>query len=47
MSQLPDLLIFVALVAVALVGGIRVGMLLAPRLGRLMDPDDEAPGDDD
>jgi uncharacterized protein YneF (UPF0154 family) len=40
-----DLLIFIPLVAVVLVAGIGLGMLVARRLGRLMD-DDEEPGDD-
>jgi uncharacterized protein YneF (UPF0154 family) len=40
-----DLLIFIPLVAVILVAGIGLGMLVARRLGRLMD-DDEEPGDD-
>jgi len=40
-----DLLVFIPLVAVVLVAGIGLGMLVAGRLGRLMD-DDEEPGDD-
>jgi uncharacterized protein YneF (UPF0154 family) len=40
-----DLLIFIPLVAVVLVAGIGLGMLVARRLGRLMD-DDEESGDD-
>ena len=40
-----DLLIFIPLVAVILVAGIGLGMLVARRLGRLTD-DDEEPGDD-
>jgi hypothetical protein len=42
---MSDLLIFIPLVAVILVAGIGLGMLVARRLGRLMD-DDEEPGDD-
>lgn len=42
---MSDLLIFVPLVAVILVAGIGLGMLLARRLGRLSD-DDEEPGGD-
>lgn len=42
---MTDLLIFIPLVAVVLVAGIGLGMLVARRLGRLMD-DDEEPGDD-
>jgi hypothetical protein len=40
-----DLLIFIPLVAVVLVAGIGLGMLVARRLGRLIDNDEE-PGDD-
>ena len=42
---MSDLLIFIPLVAVTVVAGIGLGMLVARRLGRLMD-DDEEPGDD-
>ncbi len=42
---MSDLLIFIPLVTVILVAGIGLGMLVARRLGRLMD-DDEEPGDD-
>jgi hypothetical protein len=42
-----DLLVFVVLAAVVTVAGIRVGMLLAPRLDRLTEPDDEDDGGDD
>jgi uncharacterized protein YneF (UPF0154 family) len=40
-----DLLFFIPLVVVVLVAGIGLGMLVARRLGRLMD-DDEEPVDD-
>jgi hypothetical protein len=40
-----DLIVFVGIVAVAVVGGIWLGMLVARRLGRLMDHEEE-PGDD-
>jgi hypothetical protein len=40
-----DLLVFIPLVAVVLVAGIGLGMLVARRLGRLIDHDEE-PGDD-
>jgi uncharacterized protein YneF (UPF0154 family) len=40
-----DLVIFALIVPVVLVAGIGLGMLVARRLGRLMD-DDEEPGDD-
>ena len=42
---MSDLLIFIPLVTVILVAGIGLGMLVARRLGRLMD-DDEEPRDD-
>jgi uncharacterized protein YneF (UPF0154 family) len=40
-----DLLIFIPLVAVVLVAGIGLGMLVARRLDRLIDRDEES-GDD-
>lgn len=43
MSQ--DLLIFVLAVAVFAIVGIAIGMLVAPRLGRLTEPKDEDAGD--
>ncbi|HEX7950315.1 MAG TPA: hypothetical protein VF494_08200 [Candidatus Limnocylindrales bacterium] len=43
---MADLAVFLVLVAVVAVAGIRVGMLVAPRLGRLADPDDEDQGGD-
>lgn len=46
MSELGALLVFIVIVGVVLVGGIWVGMLIAPRLGRLTDSDEEGPGDD-
>jgi hypothetical protein len=42
-----DLLVFGALVAVVAAAGIWLGMLIAPRLGRLADPPDEDEGGDD
>ena len=42
---MSDLVIFVVIVPLILVAGIGLGMLVARRLGRLMD-DDEEPGDD-
>jgi hypothetical protein len=39
--------VFVAIVAVVAVGGIRLGMLLAPRIDRLVGPTDEEQGADD
>jgi hypothetical protein len=47
MNVIGDLLVFVAIVGVMLVGGIWLGMLIAPRLGRLTDDDEEGSGDDD
>ena len=41
---MTDLLVFIPLVAVVLVVGIGLGIVVAGRLGRLMD-DDEEPGD--
>jgi hypothetical protein len=40
-----ETLVFVALVVVVLVGGIRVGMLVAPRITRWADRADEEPND--
>ena len=40
-----EYLVFAVLVVVIAVVGIRVGMLLAPRIDRLMTPDDEEPRD--
>jgi hypothetical protein len=47
-AELPWLVAFAALVAVVLVVGFRIGMLVAPRLARWADRDDEDhvdPGD--
>jgi hypothetical protein len=38
--------LFVGLVIVIAVVGVRLGMLLAPRIDRLTEPHDEADGDD-
>jgi hypothetical protein len=38
--------VFLGLVAVVVVVGVRLGMLLAPRIDRLTGPHDEADGDD-
>jgi len=40
---MPELIVFGALVAVVAAAGIWLGMLIAPRLGRLADP----PAEDD
>lgn len=42
---LSDLAVFVAIVVVVAVGGMRLGMLVAPGITRLADRDDEEPGD--
>jgi len=47
MDQLIALAVFGAIVAVLVVGGIRLGMLLAPRIGRLSEPNEEDHGADD
>jgi hypothetical protein len=47
---LIELVIFVAIVATVLVAGLRVGMLIAPRIDRLTqppEPSDEEPDADD
>ena len=49
--MLIELVIFVAIVAIVLVTGLRVGMLVAPRIDRLTQPpessDEEPDADDD
>ncbi len=47
MNELGVGLLYLVIVGVIVVGAVWVGMLVAPRLGRLMDDDDEGPGDDD
>jgi hypothetical protein len=47
MDQLIAVVIFGLLVAALAAGGIRLGMLLAPRIDRLTEPDDEAERADD
>ncbi|HSL32099.1 MAG TPA: hypothetical protein VK871_00540 [Candidatus Limnocylindrales bacterium] len=42
-----DLFGFVAVVAVILAVGIALGMLVAPRLTRLAEREDQEPGDDE
>jgi hypothetical protein len=41
-----EALLYLAVVAVVLVAGLRVGMLVAPRLTRWSERDDEEPHDD-
>lgn len=43
---MSDGLVFVLVVAVVLGGGIALGMLIAPRLSRVAERDDEEPSDD-
>jgi hypothetical protein len=47
MDQLMVVAVFLAIVAVVAVAGVRLGMLLAPRIDRLTEPHDEAEGGDD
>lgn len=47
MSEWIALLVFVAIVAVVAVAGVRLGMLLAPRIDRLAKADEEEQGGDD
>lgn len=46
MESLIVAAVFVGLVIVIAVVGVRLGMLLAPRIDRLTEPHDEADGDD-
>jgi hypothetical protein len=46
-AQLIALLVFGAIVVVVAVVGVRLGMLLAPRIGRLADRGDEEDRGDD
>jgi hypothetical protein len=47
MDRLGVLLIFFGIVAVVVVVGIRLGMLLAPRIGRWADREAEPPHEDE
>jgi hypothetical protein len=44
LSGLGEAIVYLAIVAVIAVGAIRVGMLVAPRLDRMTQPDDEDDG---
>jgi hypothetical protein len=44
MSGLTEAIVFLGVVAVLAVVAVRLGMLLAPRLDRLTQPDDEDDG---
>ena len=47
MDALIPLVVFVLIVVVVAVVGVRLGMLLAPRIDRLTEPNEEEPGGDD
>ena len=47
MSELGTALLYLAIIGVLVAGAVWMGMLIAPRLTRLMDRDDEGPGDHD
>jgi NADH:ubiquinone oxidoreductase subunit 3 (subunit A) len=47
MSALVALIIFAAIAVVVAVAGVRLGMLLAPRIDRLLGADEEEQGGDD
>jgi NADH:ubiquinone oxidoreductase subunit 3 (subunit A) len=47
MEGLIALVVFVVIVVVVAVAGVRLGMLLAPRIDRLTQPSEEEPGGDD
>ena len=40
-----DLIVFAILIAVFVIAGVRVGMLVAPRLDRMTEPEDEEADD--
>lgn len=46
-TQLVALLVFLAIVLGVAVVGVRLGMLLAPRIGRIAERGDEEDGGDD
>lgn len=47
MGELTAVVVFIAVVIVVAVVGVRLGMLLAPRIDRLTEPKDEEQGADD
>ena len=47
MEALIPLIVFVVVVEVVAVVGVRLGMLLAPRIDRLTERSEEEPGGDD
>ena len=47
MDVLIPLVVFVLIVVVVAVVGVRLGMLLAPRIDRLTERNEEEPGGDD
>ena len=46
-ASVVDLVVFAGIVAIVAVAGIGIGILVAPRLGRLTEPPDEDERDDD
>jgi hypothetical protein len=46
-TELTGALLYIALAALLLAGGIGLGMLIAPRIMRRLDRDEEGTGDDD
>lgn len=47
MGDLIALVVFVVIVVVVVVVGVRIGMLVAPRIDRLTQPTEEEQGGDD
>jgi NADH:ubiquinone oxidoreductase subunit 3 (subunit A) len=47
MSELVAFIVFAAIVVLVAVAGVRLGMLLAPRIDRLLGADEEEQGGDD
>ena len=47
MDGLIALALFIVIVVVVAVVGVRLGMLVAPRIDRLTEPHEEEPGGDD
>ncbi len=47
MGELTAVVVFLVVVAVVAVAGIKLGMLLAPRIDRLVEPNEEEQGADD
>ncbi len=47
MTGIVTVVVYLGIVGLIAAGGIWLGMLIAPRIGRLMDSSDEGSGDDD